>query len=649
MQSYKIAIGMYSSLPRNAADSLQEQIYQSAWRPFLSSLYKFPSIKALIHFSGTIYSWLEKNHPEYLYLLTEMARKNQIELLGGGFHSPLSALISTQDLTGQVEALSAYLRKCFGKRPSGAWLYEYSWAPSIPAVLQNSKVQYTFLPAEQLLELHIPLESCMPILSEDHRKLVSIFPVFECQNSGHSCEPFESALTRVQTAHPDCRSFIIMADGVQIANSWQNCGIESPDLLFEMSFAWFQKNCLEYETVLVSQLYRSARPERTMYFAQCYSERYLRYCRSCLTEKGTPSLEHIQLSRQTAIEHPLTRALFQKMNFVSTMTGLFRGDKSRKKLSTDDIWQAQCGELFWISPSGGILRPESRLGAYASLIEAEKTIRQNRTPPSFSFDDIDFDGKKEILYHSQLYNCYIQESRAAVIELDLLKKGINLAAGWNPASKKTGCFLDRICERSSFDSTLAHDDEPWILYENQKDVFMISLTRDFRPRMSNGKGVLLHCRKSFTFDHGCVSIDYELSNTSHEPVTLRFCTSSELMLEPQADLHRIGIVQKHQPHYLLPQNLSETAGAEAIEISGTRTQAKISLRSDTPCSIRCTPQHIPGLFRESAPAEQYQAAGNGLPHDERLLFQGFSIDLGWDFEIPAEGTVLFSVSMHMDN
>ncbi|MFZ5859956.1 MAG: 4-alpha-glucanotransferase, partial [Spirochaetota bacterium] len=98
---------MYNSLPYNASDTLYEQAYQGAWRPFLSGLYKFPSIKAVIHFPGNIFAWIEQNHPEYLYLLIEMVRKGQIELLGGGFYSPLAPLVSTQDMTGQVEALSA--------------------------------------------------------------------------------------------------------------------------------------------------------------------------------------------------------------------------------------------------------------------------------------------------------------------------------------------------------------------------------------------------------------------------------------------------------------------------------------------------------------------------------------------------------------
>ncbi|MCX8014168.1 MAG: hypothetical protein N3A02_07760, partial [Rectinema sp.] len=494
-------------------------------------------------------------HPEYLYLLTEMVRRNQIELLGGAFHSPLSTLVSTQDLTGQVEALSAYLRKYFGKRPSGAWLYEYSWAPSMPAVLQNSKIQYTFLPAELMRDMNLTAETFMPVLTEDHRKLISIFPVFECQNSEGSCEPYESALARVQRANPECRSFILMADGVQIANSWQYCGIESPDLLFEMSFAWFQKNCLEYDTQLISQLYRTMRPYKTVYLNQCYSERFYRYCHSLLRNRNAASFSgNIQLSRQAAIEHPLVRALFQKMNFVSTMTGLFRGDKARKKLSTDDIWQAQCGELFWSSPSGGILRPESRLGAYASLIEAEKTLRQNRTPPSLALDDIDFDGMKEILYHSHSYNCYIQERLALVLELDALKKGVNFSAGWNPLTGKAGCFLDQICSISSFDNILPYADEPWSLIEQKKEAFRITLKRDFRLKSDSGKAILLPCRKSFTFEHDYFSIDYELSNTGNEPIALRFCTSSELIAEPIPGLHRIGVVKKKQIHYLPPQD-----------------------------------------------------------------------------------------------
>jgi len=54
------------------------------------------------------------------------------------------------------------------------------------------------------------------------------------------------------------------------------------------------------------------------------------------------------------------------------MVSLFRGDKPRKKASLEDIWKAQCGDLFWEGPLGGIFIPEARMSAYTALIDAEK-------------------------------------------------------------------------------------------------------------------------------------------------------------------------------------------------------------------------------------------------------------------------------------
>ncbi len=360
MQSFKVVLGMHSDLPFNASAALYEQIYQGAWRPFLSGLYKFPSIKSVIHFSGDIFIWLEENHPEYMYLLTEMVRKGQVELLGGGFYNPMAGLISTQDMTGQVEALSAFIRKTIGKRPLGAWLYEYSWTSSLPAVLQNSKIQYTLLPAHYLMESHPENSICAPIISEDHRKMVTVFPAFGSSSDDHIFQPFEKTLLKLQDIYKNCSTFILMADGNDISLSWQDSGCESPDLLFEQTFAWFQKNCLEYDTSTIAQLYKSSKASRTVYFAQCCSERFKRYCEEKNTREFIHGFEYYQYVKQAVLDHPLVHALYQKLNFVSAMTGLFKGDKSRKKASLDDIWRAQCGNLYWESPEGGILIPEAR-------------------------------------------------------------------------------------------------------------------------------------------------------------------------------------------------------------------------------------------------------------------------------------------------
>jgi hypothetical protein len=157
---------------------------------------------------------------------------------------------------------------------------------------------------------------------------------------------------------------------------------------------------------------------------------------------STAKPEYIQISKQSVLDHPLVFALYQKLNFVSAMTGLFRGDKSRKKASLDDIWRAQSGDLYWIGPSGGILLPEVRLAAYASLVEAEKTIRQNRFHHYLSFDDLNFDGIGEALFQSSTYTCYLRSDTASVSDIGLPEDGNKLCLRLGH-----GSILNRLLQR----------------------------------------------------------------------------------------------------------------------------------------------------------------------------------------------------------
>ncbi|SLM19654.1 putative 4-alpha-glucanotransferase [uncultured spirochete] len=639
MQSFRVVIGMYNNLPYNASNALYEQEYQGAWRPFLSGLYKFLSIKSIIHFSGAIFSWLEKNHPEYMYLLTEMVRRGQIELLGGGFYNPIASLISTQDMTGQIEALSAFIRKTFGKRPSGAWLYEYAWTASLPAILQNSKIQYTFLPAQYCMCLYPKDIPCFPFASEDHRKIISLFPAFESRASAGIFEPYEKTLLKLQQAYPQCNTYVIMADGHEIAGSWEESGLESPDVLFERTFAWFQKNCLEYDTVTAAQLNKTLKSTSTVYFSQCYSERYKDYCQGTIKQVAMNNPEYIQISKQSVLDHPLVYALYQKLNFVSTMTGLFRGDKSRKRASLDDIWRAQSGDLYWIGPSGGILLPEARLAAYASLIEAEKTIRQNRFHHYLSFDDLNFDGVKEALFRSSVYTCYLRSGTASVSEFDSLKTGINYACGWNAVQCSTGCFRDSIKEEGGFEKELFAESEGWNLIENAKETMIVAFSHDFIGKIHN-QSISLACRKNYRFENDFFSIDYELVNKSSNALSFRFCTESDIIAMPTLEEHGIKVFKHRQKQSLDVHTVFSIDSIDGFELSESHGTEKLLIRADMPFSLMGSPN----LLQKPS---KHQSNSSKDP-SESVIFEGFSMKLGWDFALPAEGTTFFSLSIHLE-
>ncbi|MCX7776273.1 MAG: alpha-amylase/4-alpha-glucanotransferase domain-containing protein [Rectinemataceae bacterium] len=642
MQSIRVAIGLYNIMPQGARGELMEHAYQNAWRPFLSSLYKFPSIKAMLHFSGNVLSWIEHGHPEYLYLLVEMVKKGQVELLGGGFYAPLASVIPQSDLTGQIESLSAYLRKTIGKRPLGAWLYECNWVPSIPGILRNSKLQYTFLPASTFMDMPSKGDPLEPFIAEDHRKNILVFPVFGTSLEARHAQPFEATLADLMARYPASRLFCILEDGNAFADSWQLSDCESPDIFFERSFAYLQKNCLEYELTTMAALYQSLRTShgsRTLYLSQCMTERYRQFSSGLLgIQAQTAPL--VNLARQAAITHPLARNLYNRMQYVSAMANLFRGDKSRKKNSLDDIWKAQSGELYWQSLTGGILLPEARLGAYRSLIEAERTIRPSHLPPSLSADDFDCDGRKEVLFASMMYNCFINPSAAAVFELDSFRSSMNYCSACNVETGSTHAFVDDIRKPGGFSDILASRRDDWVPIDSQRHAFTAQFQKEFMIPTEQGS-VHLGCRKSFGFDKTFFHIDYELHNKSSEPCTIRFCTSVQLMAGASPREH-ILLSRKGHDEVCLPMERELEGEASALIFGNRSISERLALVSDRPFAYRI----VELAANDSLPKPSILSPDGELAHG---LYTGHEMLLGWDCMLQPDGIEFLSLSVHFEH
>ena len=156
MQRSNLIISVYNLLSGGMDETAFGKTYQICWRPLLSVLYRFPSLAAVLHYSGTVLHWLESRHPEFLMLLKEMVFRKQIELLGGGFFAPLLPLIPGPDRLGQVELLTTHIRRTFNKRPRGCWLANYAWEPASPHHCRPAVLTIPFLrkSTSGLVEFH---------------------------------------------------------------------------------------------------------------------------------------------------------------------------------------------------------------------------------------------------------------------------------------------------------------------------------------------------------------------------------------------------------------------------------------------------------------------------------------------------------------
>jgi hypothetical protein len=70
--------------------------------PSSKSSKKYPFMKISIHYSGVLWDFFKKNHPEFLKILRELVEKGQLEMMTGGYYEPILAVIPDEDKVGDL-------------------------------------------------------------------------------------------------------------------------------------------------------------------------------------------------------------------------------------------------------------------------------------------------------------------------------------------------------------------------------------------------------------------------------------------------------------------------------------------------------------------------------------------------------------------
>ncbi|MBU0928826.1 MAG: DUF1926 domain-containing protein [Spirochaetes bacterium] len=519
-----LILGTYNHLPEGLDELEFEKTYQSCYRPFLSTLNRFPEIQAVLYYSGSLLKRFEARHPEYLMLLEEMSARRQIELLGGGFYAPILPLIPNSDRLGQIEMMTTYLRKNFGKRPRGCWLSEYAWEPWLAATLQASGMDYTFLSDRQFKDAlgRDDIEP-FPVVTEDQGRCLTVLPVTDCATS------FDRPLGLIEAAESVGSGplSVLMVAGERVRSLWEESGLESPDLYMEKTFAWFRKNSLESETTTPSRYLKSKRVTAKLYFPGSAAERFMRASAAEGASYVCGSL------RRSIIRYASSSALYSRMYYVHLLIGQLRGDKSRKKTAVEDLWKGQCGDAYWMSPGGGIDDPAIREAAYRSLIDAEMTTRQKGAfVPGIVKADIDFDGAKEYIYQGSDMNAYVHPKGAVLVELDVLKARRNLCDVFVPEPEgdeaRKSCFVDRLyAEDPGADRAVS----PWTgdIGPFSRHLYEETVVDGDRPSLSFSKdGVVglggakrsIAITKRYSFNKKVVRVAYSVQNRSDAEASL---------------------------------------------------------------------------------------------------------------------------------
>jgi 4-alpha-glucanotransferase len=673
MKRLRLVVGTHNHVPVGQPEPLCESAYQRSYRPFLSTLYNYPEIPATLHYGGNLLEWLEQAHPEFLMLLSEMVKRGQVELLGGGFYDPILSLIPNSDKLGQLEKMNTFLRVQFGIRPRGCWIAELAWEPTLASVIRTSGMDYTFLEDWQLRCAGVVQDAHRPYLTEDQGKLLTLFPI-DTALSGDPHKPPEDivgALRRLLD-EGDQEMTALIWDGASIREPLRaevssdaeagTSGAETgrsaegpPEHWVDRFFRALRENAEWILPSLPGDLRPHRSPDR-IYVPTCAPKRVAASAlpfdlRSGFTtaaeetERGGPCPSG-SFFRQFLTRYPESALLYAKMMFTHLLVGQVRGDKYQKKAAQNELWKGQCHAAYWYGAprSLGIYANHLRKAAYRSLIEAERITREKEIfIPSIIAVDYDMDEVQEYLYQGSEINAYLHTQGGALFELDFLPSSWNymdtMARRREDAPDADGigdrycrrCFLDhfltRDCSIESLDDMSYREAGDFLssayeLVELNRPLPEVLLRREGSVDTGGDGRAPLTMEKRYIFRPRSIDVYYRLTNPGVTALETRFAVELNLSLSSRStEAGRL---------FLLEENRKTEIPAARGAAENVKSLLVRDVLNGVSVTLSCSGEFLLWVL----PVETRVGTTDG----EETVFQSHCLMPQWPLAIPAGGT-----------
>lgn len=624
MKKISLIFGTTNSQPVGAADDEIEHIYQRSYKPFLRALYNAPSTHAVLHYSGRMLEWLEKHHSEYIDVLAEMVTRKQVELLGGGFYDPVLTLIPRQDRIGQIESLTTFIRKRFGRRPRGAWITQHVWEPSLANVLANSGMEYTFLDDYHFITAGFNGDDLnRPCITEDQGRTVVVFPVtYNLLEIAREQEPEKLIEELGRLAGGDAtRVFSLIDDGERYSETTEPENGPSPhNIWLERFLELLDENREWIDVVLPSRVIKEVRPRARGYFPSVSYEEMMYWSLSPERRKAYQELRsrfagdrdgHIfgGYFRQFLTRYVESNLMYAKMQYTHVLVSQIRGDKYRKLAAREELWRGQCHSAYWHGRHGGIYTNRLRKHVYRSLIEAEKRTREKGIfIPSIVTVDFDMDGLTEFLFQGQEINAYVHPEGGTLFELDYLPVSWNYLDTLSRreeryhdgAAKANGydlhprqCFMDHFLAPSetidAFDRSEHRELGGFIetIYEHanrKRDSHRLELVA--QSYVGAGKSAsTVRLQKTYNFKRNALDVRYEINNAGDQPIDAIFAPEINLALlsdEPAAARLFVGSGQKGDPRTEVGAEKGAHCGVTEVRVEDLVNELVVTVSAGEP-------------------------------------------------------------------
>ncbi|MDH4129162.1 MAG: DUF1926 domain-containing protein [Spirochaetota bacterium] len=435
-------LGIHCHQPVGNFDFVFESAHNKSYYPFLKMLSQFPNIKCTVHYSGVLFDWVKLNKPETHELIVSLTKRNQLEIMTGGFYEPILTTISEEDQIGQIKMLTNYIKNEFQYDPKGLWLTERIWEPHLPRILYNAGIKYVTVDDSHLKQSGILPENLYNyFITEELGYNIMVFPISEELRYLIPFQDPEKTISFLKNIDKDgVDKVVVLADDGEKFGDWPG----TYDWVYNKGwlnkfFNLLMENQDWLKTRTFSEVLNDVPPKDKVYMTTASYEEMMGWAlptSKALDYKiGKKYVDDNSLVKQFyrggfwrnfLTKYPESNLMYSKMQLVSKkVNSLENSDIKNEALK--ELWQGQCNCAYWHGEFGGNYLNHLRNAVYKHLIAAENLADKHFTQvnPSIIVSDYNSDGYNEILVSNKNINTYFSELGGQLIELDVRNSKFN--------------------------------------------------------------------------------------------------------------------------------------------------------------------------------------------------------------------------------
>ncbi len=410
-----LALVLHNHQPVGNFGWVIEDVFEKAYEPMIGALERHPLIRLGLHYSGPLLEWMDANRPEAIHRLRALVDRGQVEIIGGGQYEPILVALPQRDRHGQLSQMREDLERRFGTAPSGAWLAERVWEPSVPFDLAEAGYRYTILDDNHLRSASVAEEDMWgTYTTDDQGRMLTIFGTEKGLRYLIPFRPVEELMHYVGAAAEaggeNGHRLGIMGDDGEKFGAWPGT--------FEHCWGkgqWVEKcfTALEQSSDWVTLVTPADWMSRETPIGRIYvpTNSYIEMTEWALPPDDALLFDEL-LEKATATDSPAARFLRGGLwrNFQARYREINDLHKQMLRVSAgvntmpagptrdaalDHLYRGQSNDCYWHGLFGGIYIVHMRMATLAELIAAEDLASDGAAVCGVA--DYDLDGLDEVL------------------------------------------------------------------------------------------------------------------------------------------------------------------------------------------------------------------------------------------------------------